>query len=175
MTELDILHSIQNMHTPLFDAVMPFISSLGNVGLIWIVISIVLLFGRRTRQCGVMILISMFLCLLFGNGFLKNAICRERPCWIDSTVKLLIAVPKDYSFPSGHTMHGFAAATIIYLHHKRAGMLALVLAALIAFSRIYLFVHYQTDILGGLCIGVLMSLFVYKMWNLAARKYRNRI
>ena len=162
MSELELLHLIQNIHMPFLDEFMVFVSALGNHGMVWIAIAVVFLFGKKTRRCGLLMLISMLICLALGNGFLKNAIGRARPCWVDDTVQMLIAVPQDYSFPSGHTMHGFTAAVMIWLHNKKVGAAALVLAGVIAFSRLYLFVHYPTDVLAGFCIGTAVAMLVYK-------------
>lgn len=163
MSELEFLHLIQNIHTPFLDGFMVLVSTLGNTGMVWIATAAVLLISKRTRRCGVLMLVSMLICFIFGNIFLKNAVGRARPCWIDQSVPMLIAIPGDYSFPSGHTMHSFAAAFILWFHNRRAGTAALFLAGLIAFSRMYLFVHYPTDILAGFCIGTAVAMIVYKI------------
>ena len=89
-----------------------------------------------------------------GNLFLKNVIARSRPCWIEPQVPLLVPVPRDYSFPSGHTLVSFEGAVCMWCFDRRWGAPALVLAGLIGFSRMYLFVHFPTDILGGLVLGI---------------------
>ena len=102
---------------------------------------------------------------IFGNVIMKNVFARSRPCWIDDSVKMLIKIPKDYSFPSGHTSVSFAGAFAIFLYYKKAGIAAFVLASLIAFSRLYLFVHYPTDVAAGVLIGLLCaaaSFFIVK-------------
>jgi len=159
--EFEILYAINNLHNPILDKIMIAITSLGNAGLIWIGIAVGLLFGKKTRKCGILMLISLALGLIIGNGFLKNIIARERPCWIDENIKLLIPRPDDYSFPSGHTLASFEAAVMIYLHNKKWGIISLILAVAIAFSRMYLFVHFPTDILVGMILGTGISLAVY--------------
>ena len=156
-----ILYSIQEMHTSFLNPLMIAVSALGNNGIIWILMAVVLLFFKKTRKCGVLMLISMAVCFIVGNLAIKNLVQRPRPCQIDTSVPLLIPVPSEYSFPSGHTLHGFTAAVTIFLHNKKAGIAALLLAAVIAFSRMYLFVHFPTDILGGLILGTVMALVVY--------------
>lgn len=89
---------------------------------------------------------------------LKPLVARERPCWINESVHLLVAMPKDYSFPSGHTQASFASATAIFHVNKKAGVCAFILAVLIAFSRLYLYVHFPTDVLAGIGIGVICGL-----------------
>ena len=100
-------------------------------------------------------LIAMTVTLLFGELTLKNIICRLRPCNVFTDFPMLIARPTSYSFPSGHTSSSFAAALILTLRHKKVGWLAYIPAVLIAFSRIFLFVHYPTD------VGTLAALLTY--------------
>ena len=159
--EFEILYAINNLHNPILDKIMIAITSLGNAGLVWIGIAIFLLCIKKTRKCGFLMLISMLLGLILGNGLLKNLIARDRPCWIDTNMPLLIPNPHDYSFPSGHTLASFEAAIMIFLHNKKWGSISLGAATLIAFSRLYLFVHFPTDILGGMLLGTAISLAVY--------------
>ena len=98
---------------------------------------------------------ALGLCLLCGNLLLKPLIGRIRPFNVQDAITLLIAAPLDYSFPSGHTMSSFAAAMVLLLTDRRMGIPAMLLAGLIAFSRMYLYVHYPTDILGGALLGIL--------------------
>lgn len=159
--EFKILYLINNLHNPVLDKIMILITSLGNAGLVWIAIAIFLLFIKKTRKCGILMLASMILGLIIGNGVLKNLIARTRPCWINENIPLLIPNPQDYSFPSGHSLASFEAAVMIFLHNKKWGAISMVLAVLISFSRMYLFVHFPTDVLGGIILGTLISLAVY--------------
>ena len=159
--EMEILHAIQGMHTDLLDSVMILLSTLGNGGVVWIAVGIVLLLPKRTRYCGITMLAAMAVSFLLGNLCLKNIIQRARPCAVDTSVQLLIPFPSEYSFPSGHTLNSFTAATVIFLYFKKPGIFALLLAAGIAFSRMYLFVHYPTDILGGMVLGIVDAVMVY--------------
>ena len=104
---------------------------------------------------------AMTVTLLFGELTLKNIICRLRPCNVFTDFPMLIARPTSYSFPSGHTSSSFAAALILTLRHKKVGWLAYIPAVLIAFSRIFLFVHYPTDVLAGILLGTLAALLTY--------------
>ena len=109
-------------------------------------------------------LLTMLMCLILGNGVIKNLVARPRPFQaFDREIVLLIPPPGEYSFPSGHTLHSFAAAVTIFLHNKKAGVAALLLAALIAFSRLYFFVHFPTDVLAGMVLGTLAALLVYAL------------
>lgn len=137
---------------------MPLISSLGNFGIIWIAITIFLVVNKKYRKTGITMAISLLLCLLIGNITLKPLIARIRPFDVRTQIELLIPRPEDFSFPSGHTMTSFAAATVLLLNNKRWGIYGLTLASVIAFSRLYLFVHYPSDIVGGMIIGIAIAL-----------------
>jgi len=136
---------------------MVMITMLGNAGWVWIVLSIVMIAVKKTRKCGLQMMLALILMLVIGNIFLKQIFARERPCIIDSTVALLIPIPIGYSFPSGHSFSSAAASITLFLYYKKAGICAMVLAALIAFSRMYLFVHFPSDVIGGILLGMLVA------------------
>lgn len=169
--EFDILYAIQNIHTPILDKIMVALSTLGNAGIFWIVLSVILLVPKKYRKCGFQMMLSMALCFIVGNLILKNLIARERPCWIDPSVQLLVKNPWDYSFPSGHSMNGFTASVAMLCNDKRIGIPAVILAALIAFSRLYNFVHFPTDVLVGSLIGIVLALLVnyFVNWKLSKK------
>ena len=129
--ELEILHAIQGMHTDWLNTVMIVLSTLGNGGLLWIVIGVVLTIPKRTRNCGITMLLAMALSFLLGNMLIKNLVQRPRPCAVDTSVKLLIPFPSEYSFPSGHTLNGFTAATVIFLYFRKTGIFALLIVYLL--------------------------------------------
>ena len=141
-----------HFHNTVTDTVFPIITSLGEAGIGWIVLSLVLLCFKKTRRTGGLVLIAMTVTLLFGELTLKNIICRLRPCNVFTNFPML---------PSGHTSSSFAAALILTLRHKKVGWLAYIPAVLIAFSRIFLFVHYPTDVLAGILLGTLAALLTY--------------
>lgn len=152
--ELKILDAIQNLHNPVLDPIMCWITKLGNVGAVWILLGSVLLLIPKTRKSGCIVLAALVLDVILCNGVLKHLVARVRPCEVNRDVALLIARPTDYSFPSGHTAASFAAVTALYAAwENKLWKWALVLAVLIAFSRLYLYVHYPTDILGGILVG----------------------
>lgn len=164
--DFSILDFIQNnLKNMGLDWVMPKISALGNAGLIWIVISIIMLSIKKYRKCGVTLVIGLLLGLLIGNIILKPLVARLRPCWINTEIALLISTPKDFSFPSGHTLSSFIAAIILLKEDKRFGYVAMVLAILIAFSRMYLYVHFPSDILAGIILAVIISFIASKISN----------
>ena len=168
--ELQILHAIQGIHQEWLTEILRFFTTIGESGLVWIVIAIVLTCIPKTRKCGLTMMIAMAVTYLVGNLFLKNIIARPRPCAVDTSVTLKIPFPSEYSFPSGHTSNGFTAAVTIFSYYRKAGILSLLMAAVIAFSRLYFFVHYPTDILGGIVLGTLDALLaVYLVKRLEDR------
>ena len=133
--ELQILHAIQGIHQEWLTEILRFFTTMGESGLVSIVIAIVLTCIPKTRKCGLTMMIAMAVTYLVGNLFLKNVIARPRPCAVDTGVTLKIPFPSEYSFPSGHTSNGFAGAVTIFSYYRKAGILSLLVAAIIAFSR----------------------------------------
>lgn len=144
---------------------MPFISKLGNGGLIFIIIAIILVLNKKTRKIGLTVALSLILGLIFGNLIMKPMFARIRPYDINTNIILLVERLKDYSFPSGHTLAAFEFATSIFLYNKKFGTFALIFAFIMAFSRLYLYVHFPTDVLGGLVLGVIFAFISYKIIN----------
>lgn len=110
--------------------------------------------------------------VLVGNVCLKNLIARPRPCWLDDSVMMLISSTTDYSFPSGHTLSSVIGATVLTKTDRRFGWAAIPLAAVIAFSRLYLFVHFPGDILAGAILGVIIVEAVYRIGMRCGRRQR---
>lgn len=160
--EIEILNFIQNIHNPVCDVIMTFVTKLGNGGAIWILAAIILFAIPKTRKSGAILVIALIIDVILCNGILKNLFCRIRPCNINTSVQLLITRPSDFSFPSGHTSASFAAvASLFFAKERKLFKPAFVLATLIAFSRMYLYVHYPTDILAGIVVGVLAGYMGY--------------
>lgn len=158
MLDTAILNMLTPLHSSLMDSIMLFFSRLGNFGFVWIVLCTVLLCFRSTRRIGAAIAIAMLVCYIGGNLILKPMLARPRPFVVDPTIRILM-MPEDlYSFPSGHAMHAFAATTALGSSNRKWGAVALLVAILIAFSRLYLMVHYPTDVFGGVILGVLGGL-----------------
>lgn len=145
---------------PALDKIMIFISSLANKGMLWIGIGIVLLLlgmkGRKWSERGLLVLLSLALNAIICNVWLKPMVARTRPYDLLG-YEILVRRLGDYSFPSGHTSASFAAATAIYAIDRRWGTAAYILAVLIGFSRLYLGVHFPTDVLAGAVIGILAA------------------
>ena len=160
--ELQFLDFLQTIHTPLLDKILAFITSLGNAGIIWIVLAVVLLILPKTRKTGIIVAAALLMDLVLCNLILKNLVARVRPYDVNTAIAILIKKPLDFSFPSGHTAASFAAMTALFLAKmKKAWIAALVLAVLIAFSRLYFYVHYPTDVLGGAVVGILSGIIGY--------------
>lgn len=160
--ELRFLDFLQTIHTPLLDKILAFITSLGNAGIIWIVLAVVLLILPKTRKAGIIVAAAFLMDLILCNLILKNLVARVRPYDVNTAIAILIKKPLDFSFPSGHTAASFAAMTALFLAKmKKAWIAALVLAVLIAFSRLYFYVHYPTDVLGGAIVGILSGIIGY--------------
>lgn len=167
--ELQSMDWIQQVFkNPLFDIFWVQISQIGDHGLVWILLSICLLCFKKTRTLGILTSLSLLFSLLITNIVLKDLIARPRPFSI-KPMTLLISPPTDYSFPSGHTSASFAVAFVIFHGQKinseiklrwrflRLDLSVIVLASLMAISRIYLYVHFPSDVLVGILIGFLCS------------------
>lgn len=148
-----MFEAVQGMHCPFLDAVMPYITKLGDLGVLWIIVTAALLISKKYRACGYMMAAGVLLSLIVGNAILKPWIARPRPYETFPQIALLIDAPSGFSFPSAHAMTSCAAAAALFCGWKKAGIAALVCALLISFSRIYLYVHYPTDVMTGMLIG----------------------
>lgn len=161
--EADILLWIQNnIRNDVLTPIFKFVTTLGNAGMIWIVLSVGLLIPKKTRRVGVLALVSLSFSALIDNVILKNVVARTRPYEVIEGLTSLVGVQKDYSFPSGHTGSAFAAAVVMFLGlPKKYGIPILVFACLMGLSRLYVGVHYPSDVLGGALIGTGIALFTY--------------
>lgn len=160
-----------NLSCGVLDMLMPKLTLLGSGGAIWLLAAAIMLCAKKYRRQGVILLAGLAVGVLVGNVCLKNLIARPRPCWLDDSVKLLIPIPTDYSFPSGHTLSSVIGATVLTKTNRRFGWAAIPLAAIIAFSRLYLFVHYPSDVLAGAVLGVAVGLVVYRV----GMRYKNSV
>ena len=151
-----------------------FITSLGDDGRLWIAAGIVMLIFKKSRIPGIAGLLSMALNFLATNVTIKNLVARPRPYTVLEELSILIEQPGEFSFPSGHTSSSFAFAFAIFLlMPKKYGVPALILAALIAFSRLYVGVHYPTDILGGILVGMFCAAVIVRV--VAALRSRKQV
>ncbi len=137
------------------DPVVKIITHLGDKGILWIALTLILLAFRKTRRLGVFCMFSMLIGLVVTNLVIKNWVARVRPYELVDGLQRIIEAQHDYSFPSGHTTNSLACAWVLFRRApKKYGVTALVVAILISLSRLYVGVHYPTDVLGGAVIGI---------------------
>lgn len=143
------------------DFLMPKITALGNGGAVWVVAAACMTISKKYRKFGIAMFAALAAGVLVGNVCLKHLIARPRPCWLES-IQLLIKNPTDYAFPSGHTLSSVIGAFMLTAANRKFGLPAVLLAVLIGFSRLYLYVHFPSDVLASAVIGVLLgSITVY--------------
>ncbi|MCR5499120.1 MAG: phosphatase PAP2 family protein [Acetatifactor sp.] len=165
--EIDLLNWFQGLHSPMADKFWSFITKFGDGGIFWILLTLVVLIFVKDKRIGWTMFGALVIDVLVCNIILKNAVQRSRPCWVFPDVLMVngVEIPDDFSFPSGHTGASFAAAVAIFLRNKKWGIPAVILAALVAVSRLYLFVHFPTDVLGGLVVGVVGAVCSFLIVN----------
>ena len=147
-----------SVRNPILNSIMIFITSLGNGGMLWIAATVLLMIPKKTRKVGLMSAIALLGSLIINNNLIKNLVQRPRPFRTFPELQIIIPTPSEFSFPSGHTSSSFAAAAVFYRHlPKKLGVPSVVLAGLIGFSRLYVGVHYPTDVLAGVIMGILLS------------------
>lgn len=171
--EIQILHWFETLHNPITNPIFYVITTLGNAGWFWIVLAVLMLtvLPKKYKKAGLTMAIALILSLIFCNGIMKHLWARTRAFWVvgqnfvvgnefENLYGIFNSI-HDYSFPSGHSSASFAAAVSIFMWRKKEGSAALVLAALIAFSRLYFTVHYPTDVLVGTITGALYGVAAY--------------
>ncbi len=160
--EFSILYAIPR--TELLDRFFLGVNQIaGSYGQFWLILAVIFLLFRKTRMIGIAMLISYVLVFILGQYGLKNLFSRMRPCQIDQTFALLVDRPSSPSFPSTHSGWAFGAATAVFLGNRKLGVLALIWASLIAFSRMYLFLHFPTDVLTGIVFGAIMGIIAFRI------------
>lgn len=169
--DLSVFQWIQSIQNEFFDTLMTAITTLGNAGAIFIVLGFVLLFTKKHRKAGLAVLMALIVMLLCSDLFLKEFFARPRPFnlfasdpekyaeWGTKYVfPELVYRPSSFSFPSGHTASAFAAATALLWHSRKLGIPTIIFAAVMGFSRLYVQVHYCTDVFGGIIAGAICGL-----------------
>lgn len=165
----EIFELVQNLWHPALDFIMKALSIVGEGGMIWIALTLILFIPKKTRKTAAYTAAALIVMLLLNNILLKNLFHRVRPFdydgWPNFIYPDIIKRPSSYSFPSGHTSSSFAAAAAIMITNKKIGVPALIFAAVMGFSRIYLFVHYFSDVLAGAVLGVAYGFIGYLILN----------
>ncbi len=172
--DFTILDALQKIHSDVLDVIMRIITTSGNNGYIWIAICIAMLCFKKTRKIGIYTGIVLIIEVILNDGLIKTIIARERPFLQNTGIDTIIKQPSGYSFPSGHSASSFAAATSIFMQNKKIGRPAYVLAALIAFSRLYFYVHFPSDVLTGCLFGTLIGFCVCKLLDKIVKNHNER-
>lgn len=169
--DFSILYAIQSIRFDLLDKCVVSVTNIcGSKAQIWLVLGAILLIFKKTRKMGAAVLLSYGIVWVVGQDILKDLIARPRPCHIDDSVKLLISKPTSYSCPSTHSGLAMAMAISVYLNNKKAGVAAILVAIFICFTRMYLFVHFPSDVLLGCIIGIVSATISAKAIDIIFKK-----
>lgn len=165
--DVNILLFIQeHLRFDFLTPILKFLTMLGDHGMLWIGVALLLVFIKRTRPIGATASASLAINALLVNVFLKNIVARTRPYEVIDGLTRLVGEQSDFSFPSGHTSSAFSVAVVMFmLMPKKYGVPALIVATLIAYSRLYVGVHYPSDVIGGLIIGILASVICVAIYK----------
>ncbi len=149
------------------DHFMRFFTFLGNLGMLWILLALLFILNRNLRREGIALICALVLTTMLGEGLIKHLVKRKRPFIKLNTIdNLIIRPPSSYSFPSGHTASSFAAATIFFAIDSRISILIAVVALIISFSRLYLNVHYFSDVIAGALLGTFCGSVTAYLFNI---------
>ena len=170
-----LLYLQDNIRNGILDTFFKTITHLGDGGIFWIILTVILLCFRKTRKAGICSVIALLGSVIICNLIIKNLVARTRPYEMIEGLTCIVKRASDYSFPSGHTSASFASAVAMTGNiKKRYSVVLLIVAALIAFSRLYIGIHYPTDVLGGLVLGVLLGLLGHFLGEKICAAVKNR-
>lgn len=169
-----LLYINQFFHNAFMDKFMIFMSTIGNLGMVWIAIAAVLIITKKYRKTGFMLLGAVILTAILGEGILKHLVRRGRPFQVMEVSNMLIQKPMSYSFPSGHTSSSFAAAGVLSKEFKKYGPVFWIAAVLIAYSRMYLYVHFPSDVLGGAILGLVSAFMIRYFFRYLKDNFNSR-
>ncbi len=177
--EIKFLESLSAIHCKFLDVIMLFFTYIGEVGAIWIVCAILLLCFKKTRKSGIYLAVALILDALLVNLIIKNVVKRPRPFEYSAQLKNYISclkykLPTDYSFPSGHSAVSFCAVAVLTYFYKKKAISAIAVSVIIAFSRLYIGVHYPSDVLIGAVIGAFIGIISIILSNLVLKKITER-
>ncbi|MDF2503131.1 MULTISPECIES: phosphatase PAP2 family protein [Clostridium] len=161
-----ILYAIKKyLKNRYLDRLMPIVTVMGNLGIVWIIVAVTLMLDKPYKRIGGIVILTLIISTIIGEGIVKHIVRRVRPCNDKSNINLLISKPISYSFPSGHTSSSFAVAWVLSMYFSEYKIIFMTMAFLIALSRLYLYVHYPTDVIGGIIIGIICSKLVFIILN----------
>lgn len=161
----------ENVHSAFLTMFFRIVTLLGEGGIFWIAVAVILLFFKKTRRSGICIGASLLIGVIVGNGIIKNVVARPRPYDAIAGIASVVSHLSDYSFPSGHSLCCFEAGTALAMNRTKWAIPAYVGAVLVAVSRLFLFVHYPTDVICGALLGVLFGV----LGSLAAGAIYDRV
>lgn len=158
---LDYINS--NLRSKTLDTIMPIVTALGNLGLIWVALGVLMIRSLDYRRIGITIIFTLIVVTAIGEGIIKHVVKRQRPLRKED---ILIKEPITYSFPSGHTASSFAVAEIFFKNGSSISVIIFIIAMSIGYSRIYLRVHYPSDVILGAVLGVIVGGFMSGFLNI---------
>ena len=168
-----LLYIQENLRFDFLTPIMIFLTYIGDAGIVWIVLSALFLMFKKTRKTGIMTSSALIFDLVTVNVLLKNIVARVRPYEVIEGLEILIEKQSDFSFPSGHTAASFGFVSVLWFNkNKKLWFPLTVLAILISYTRLYVGVHYPTDILGGALVGTLCGLFAVLVINFIEKKIK---
>ncbi|MBR2188177.1 MAG: phosphatase PAP2 family protein [Eubacterium sp.] len=169
--DVSVLEWIQeNLRVGILVPLMKGITHLGDSGIFWIALVVLLLFFKRTRKAGAVAAVSVAVCYVIVNLLIKPLAARPRPYDLFPAVQLIIERQADASFPSGHAANGFACSLVLLrMLPKKAGVPLVILAAVISFSRLFVGVHYPSDVIAGFLIALAVSQLTWYFASSSAR------
>lgn len=174
-----VFQLVEKLWNPVLDAIMIFITTLGDDGIFWIALGLILCVFKKTRKYGVLLILGLGVASLMNNVVFKQIFERPRPFDFDGwpgefIYPELVERPHSFSFPSGHTSSSLGAATPLLIKAKKKyGIPVFILALLIGFSRVYIHVHYPTDVIFGTLVGIIggvIAVFAFKYGIVLAKK-----
>lgn len=170
-----LLYIQEHIRTDLLSSILIPFTHLGDKGILWILTSLILMCFKKTRKIGLICGLSLFIGAIITNVMLKNIVARTRPFYAINDLIALISYPKDYSFPSGHSTSWFAGGFSMFLTiNKKISFIFLILATCMGFSRLYVGVHYPTDVISGIIIGIVSALISYYTIKIIYKHYNQK-
>lgn len=162
---------VENLSNPVFDIIGKIFDVLGNDGIVFFIISLILIINKKTRAAGIVLFLTLAVNAV-ATGVLKEVVDRPRPFVTYPDIEPLYHTTSLYSsFPSGHASFTFAFATIMAIYFPKYKIPLIAFAVIMAFTRVYGFVHYTTDVIAGAALGIIVALIVYKVYTKLAKKY----
>ncbi|MBR6102882.1 MAG: phosphatase PAP2 family protein [Ruminococcus sp.] len=169
--DLSVLHSLETIRNEVLTFILRVFTHLADAGIFWILLCAAMLIYPKTRKIGFYAAVALALQAILGEAILKHIVCRERPYYYEPWIDTIINRPITYSFPSGHTSSSAAVALSVFIQNRKMGAPLIVIALLVAFSRVYFMVHYPTDVICGIILGCLCAVITFFILGYILKKY----